>query len=84
MIRETNQSDGRCSLKTTWISLGIAVTLPVIFIAFGAVGVALASSDHEYQAMKVMDAAKSVAMIAVPIGAALIAFLAWSARSERD
>lgn len=68
-------------MRVEWISLGIAVTLPVIFIAFGAVGVTLAAKNHEVQAKDVMEMAKSIAMITVPIGAALIAFIVWRAKS---
>ena len=68
-------------MRVEWISLGIALTLPVIFIAFGAVGMTLAAKNHEVQAKDVMDMAKSIAMITVPIGAALIAFIVWRAES---
>ena len=70
-------------MRVEWISLGIALTLPVIFIAFGSVGVTLASKNHEVQAKEVMEMAKSIAMITVPTGAALIAFIVWNARRVR-
>jgi hypothetical protein len=71
-------------LKRDWIILAIVATLPVIFIAFGAVGVALASNHEAYHAARVMDMAKMVALITVPVGGILIAFIISRPHLDRD
>ena len=83
-IGANEQTTDGVSLKTTWISLGIALTLPVIFIAFGAVGVTLASKDHEVQAKDVMEMAKTIALVTVPVGAILIAYIVSRSRLDHD